>query len=88
MYEHPFKVVKSYGLNMIPPEMNVINDIPGTGIYLYFIQHKSPQKEGNLSALSIRYYTKRFDYHFLERYVLWRYKQRVLNKIRRFFKHN
>ena len=43
--ELPYTIVKSYGLQLRPYEMNVINNIPGSEIFLYDTLRKIKQKK-------------------------------------------
>lgn len=55
----PYKLVKSFGLEMRPWEMNVLSNVPGHSIYLYDITEKDfPPKEKHRSTIHWVYDTR------------------------------
>ncbi len=76
--KYPYKVIKSYGLCMRPIELNIINDIAGTGIYLYDTKIDSHSTRRVMPNRALRYFLQGFRplylYSYLIRYSLSRIK--------------
>lgn len=68
-YCYPYSVVKAFGLNLFPIELNVKYALPGEGLYLY--DTSVPGKNGKNPPLTIAYYYLRnFNIRLLARYVV------------------
>lgn len=76
----PLEIVRSYALNMRPIELNVQNNIEGTGIYLYKL-------DGNAYGIGIpptnlvAYYLRSFNIHGLVNHCLKQYGKMIRKKM-------
>ena len=61
----PYKVVKSFGLYMRPQELNVFENIPGDGIFLYDTTEKAPKPNGKGIPNRLLYYLHGYSYKLL-----------------------
>lgn len=61
----PYKVVKSFGLYMRPQELNVFENIPGDGIFLYDTTEKAPKPNGKGIQNRLLYYLHGYSYKLL-----------------------
>lgn len=61
----PYKVVKSFGLYMRPQELNVFENIPGDGIFLYDTTEKAPKPNGKGIQNRLLYYLHGYSYKHL-----------------------
>lgn len=83
-YCYPYSVVKTFGLNLFPIELNVKYALPGEGLYLY--DTSVPGKEGKNPPMSVAYYyLKNFNIRLLTRYVVHYTTHAVLRKMNRIF---
>ena len=65
----PYKIIKSYSLSMKPIELNVINNIEGTGIYLYDTKTKISISRKNTNYELFKYYFSSFNRNFMYKYL-------------------
>jgi hypothetical protein len=61
----PYKVVKSFGIYMRPQELNVFENIPGDGIFLYDTTEKAPKPNGKGIQNRLLYYLHGYSYKLL-----------------------
>ena len=61
----PYKVVKSFGLYMRPQELNVFENIPGDGVFLYDTTEKAPKPNGKGIQNRLLYYLHGYSYKLL-----------------------
>ena len=61
----PYKLVKSYGLYMRPHELNVIENIPGSDIFLYDTSSKGHKPKGGKRTDRLIYYLHGFNYKYI-----------------------
>lgn len=54
--KHSYKVVKSYGLQMRPHEINILENVPGTDIILYDLEKKCEQELTKNDIDTMAYY--------------------------------
>ena len=76
------KIIKRYGLQLRPHEMNVIFDIPGEDLFLYDLKEASKEKE-NFSDFDMArwYYDSRvFEYPYIARILFKIFKKKMLKK--------
>jgi len=66
----PYKILKSYALNMRPIELNIKNNIYGEGIYLYDTSIKWNADCNKLNGTLIAYFLRAFNIKYLLRYVI------------------
>lgn len=82
----PYEVIKSYGMLMRPIELNIKYNIEGEGIYIYDTKGSPYNCEGKDLPLSVSYYYMRmFNRRLAKEYVIARYKQYILQKVKRVF---
>lgn len=78
----PYKIVKSYGLQLRPYEMNVIQNVPGNCIHLYdTFAEKHVKKTINPDIM--RYEIRGFSVRDLIPYVKYLFNESIRNKIKR-----
>lgn len=61
----PYVLVKSFGLYMRPHELNVIEDIPGSDIFLYDTSRKARKPKGGRRTDRLIYYLHGFNYKYI-----------------------
>ena len=78
----PYKIVRSYGLQLRPYEMNVYEEVPGNCIFLYdtFTQDQAIKK-GKQDVM--RYEIRGFSVRDLMPYVKYLFNESIRNKIKR-----
>ena len=76
----PYHIVKSYGLQLRPCEMNVINNIPGNDIFLYDTKSEEKNNEKN-DVRVMRYEIRGFSARDLLPYVKALLVQKIKNKL-------
>lgn len=81
--EYPYKVVRTYSLEMFPIELNIKYQIPGKGIYLYEVDNSIKGKRVKMPLPLAYYYLKGFDIRLLSRYAVHYIKHKLLSKIKR-----
>jgi len=82
----PFKVLKSYGLEVRPPEVNVIKDIPGNDIFLYdtTVSDISPRSSYSMDAYDLDgYKDKEILIQYCKKLIAGRVKEKVKGIIRK-----
>ncbi|NBI07065.1 glycosyltransferase family 2 protein [Senegalia massiliensis] len=77
-----FKILRKYGLRMVPHELNVLNDIKGDDLFLYYTKDK--QKFSEDKKWNIEY--RNFIYYFLKvnpgkRRIVKHFINTIINKI-------
>lgn len=77
-YHLPYKRIKEYGICMRPIELNVINEIPGSGIYLYDTSVLDEKWPVSPCDHSIDYFIRGCNTHYLLNYL----KRLLYNKIK------
>ena len=83
-YSYPYSIVKSYGLNLFPIELNIRYAIPGRGLFLY--DTSVPGNQEKNPPLSIAYYYLRnFDIRLMVRYSIHYTKEAVWRKIKKLY---
>lgn len=80
--ELPYKKIKSYGLQLRPYEMNVIQNIPGNCIHLYDTFEKNHSKR-TINPDIMRYEIRGFSVRDLIPYVKYLFNESIRNKIKR-----
>lgn len=81
--ELPYTIVESYGLQLRPYEMNIINNIPGNEIFLYdTLKEDKVKKNCNIFNV-MRYEVRGFSIKDLLPYVFELFKQSIKYKIRK-----
>lgn len=68
--ELPYKVVRSFGLEMRPIEANIFHGIEGNGIYLYDTSVSSKGATGNYTKYLTNYFLKGFDFKSMAKETL------------------
>lgn len=76
----PYKVIKSYGLQLRPYEMNLLHDVPGNCIFLYD-KFTQSQVKNSKSHEVMRYEIRGFSVKDLIPYVKYLFNESVRNKI-------
>lgn len=79
----PYKIVKTYALNMRPIELNIKLCVHGTGIYLYDTNFIESNRNRFSDYEITHYYLKGFNTRRLLRYVLLYYLRAIKNKFLR-----
>ncbi len=82
----PYKVLCGWALNLRPIELNVKNDVRGEGIYLYDTSIAASKNKKVEELAVVPYFLEGFDQEKITRFLVNRFKWRVINKIKRFFK--
>ena len=85
-YPLPYKVVKEYGLKMRPIELNVKDNIPGTGLFLYDTTVKDCQRGTGPTVARISYDLRGLSYRLLVKYLWFYFKNALRRKCKSFFK--
>lgn len=86
-YEMPYQVVRSWALQMRPIELNVRDNLQGTGIYLYDSTQPMSRKCGKYPPINlIRYNLREFFYRVLVKYLWWYFKDAAKRKVKKVFK--
>ena len=78
----PYKIVKSYGLQLRPYEMNVIQNVPGNCIHLYDTFAGNHIKR-TINPDIMRYEIRGFSVRDLIPYVKYLFNESIRNKIKR-----
>lgn len=78
----PYEIVKSYGLQLRPYEMNVIQNVPGDCIRLYDTSSKKHAKR-TINPDIMRYEIRGFSVRDLIPYVKYLFNESIRNKIKR-----
>ena len=78
----PYKIVKSYGLQLRPYEMNVIQNVPGNCIHLYDTFAENHIKR-TINPDIMRYEIRGFSVRDLIPYVKYLFNESIRNKIKR-----
>ena len=81
----PYKVVKEYGLQMRPYDMNIILNIPGNGIFLYdtCASGKRKSNRGNVLKYEIRGFLVQDEWRFALYYTIKKVQSRIRKIIKR-----
>lgn len=82
----PYKIVKTFALNMRPIELNVKFNIPGKGLYLYDTD-ESGKGSYDYSKYLGDYYFQRLNSRLMLKYLRGNIISRVKRKIRKIFNH-
>ena len=80
-YNYPYGVVKSFGLNLFPIELNVRYELAGSGLFLYDTAIAAKSKKNPPISIAY-YYLKNFNIRLMARYVLHYTKHAVLRKLK------
>ena len=87
LYRLPYKMVKSYGLNLEPIEANIIHNISGFDIFLYDLSEKTTAKFcTKLSLHQLSYFMRGTSYKVQLRYALLTIKSLAKSKFKRLLK--
>lgn len=82
----PYKVIRSYGSQLRPIELNVREKIAGCSLFLYDTEYENSNiKNSGYSAYFIEYYLHGFSVKLLTVYVLGFFRGKIVNKIKRAF---
>lgn len=75
------KVLKKYGLQLRPQEMNVFFDIPGNDLFLYDMEEDECENKASDFDMARWYYDSRvFDYPYICRVLLKIIKEKILRR--------
>lgn len=77
----PYKVIRSFALNLRPIELNVKYNISGEGIYLYDTTFPTGRKISKLNHILILYHLRCFNTRYLLKYILKYYIKTLYKKI-------
>ena len=80
-YNYPYCVIKSYGLNLFPIELNIRYELSGSGLFLYDTTIAAKSKKNPPISIAY-YYLKNFNIRLMARYVLHYTKHAVLRKLK------
>ena len=78
----PYKIVKSFALNMRPIELNVKNNIVGKGIFLYDTMGGTSIKNGKYTNDFIEYFLEGFNHKYLIKAVANYYWNRLKTRVK------
>lgn len=82
--ELPYKILKSYGLQLRPYEMNIMYDIPGNNIFLYDTECIEKKEHKNNNSIHVmRYEVRGFSVRDLMPYVFSLAKESLKSKLAR-----
>ena len=81
--EYPYKVIRTYSLEMFPIELNIKYKIQGKGIYLYEVDSSIKCKKVKMSLPLAYYYLKGFDIRLLSKYAVHYIKHKMLSKVKK-----
>lgn len=73
----PYKIVKSFALNMRPIELNVMYDISGNGLYLYDTTDSNGTTQGRYHKNVVPYFLEGFNVRLLLKYVISYYRNSI-----------
>lgn len=77
----PYKIVKSFGLHMRPQEVNVINNIPGTNIFLYDTRINVPMKNIPKNNMRVNYFMSAVGHRLVVKEALRIIKEAILKRL-------
>lgn len=78
----PYKIIKSFALNMRPIELNVKYNIEGNGIYLYDTLGETYVKKGKYTNDFIEYFLEGFNHKYLITATIEYYWNRIKAKMK------
>lgn len=76
-----YKIMKSFGLFLHPIELNVMNDVPGEGLFLYDTKKKYSNNSSYDKNNYVRYYLRAFNTKVLFIYLFKLYVTKAFNKL-------
>lgn len=81
----PYRIIKSFALNMRPIELNVKYNIEGSGLFLYdsFVMVDSKKEKNEYHSDVVPYFLEGFNIKLLLKYLLRYYSHAFIRKIRR-----
>ena len=79
----PYKIVKSFALNMRPIELNVMYDISGNGLYLYDTTDSNGTTQGSYHKNVVPYFLEGFNVRLLLKYVISHYRNSIKQVLKR-----
>ena len=83
----PYKCLRSFALVEKPIEANIVDNIPGVGIYLYDLSERDTKGSRDINTLqSIEYRLQMFRPQLLKKYLLNFIMNHLKNKFKRLFK--
>lgn len=78
----PHKIIKTYGLQLRPIELNIKYNLEGGDLFLYDTLNGEDSANNYTLPLSVAFYHLRsFNIKLAKQYVMYYYKQRILKKI-------
>ena len=81
----PYKIIKTYGLQLRPYEMNIIYDIPGNEICLYDTSISCKKPKNRFNSV-MRYEIRGFSCSDIRSYYFFLLKHAIYSRLKRFIK--
>lgn len=81
MEKFDYKIIKSFGLNLRPHDINIEKNIEGDDIFLYDTFFKQKNSINNIDLKKAKYDIKGFSTNVLIKIILYRVKKKITNSI-------
>lgn len=77
----PFKIIKSFALHLRPIELNIKENIPGEGIFLYDTTLSVKSNKTSYSDTFVPYFLQGFNIHLLRKYIFNNFAKIIKRKL-------